>query len=98
MIKFTYKVLPENRCAGLEKYPEDHIFEGFVQYSNLYKEFYLTIDQITYTACHKAYEVKQIGSIEEEIWILGILEKLADERDFKERMQLDPFHLVSETL
>ena len=37
-------------------------FEGFVQYSDMFKEFYLTIDGITYTSLKDAFNIKPVIS------------------------------------
>jgi hypothetical protein len=57
---YYYTVPLEHRCEGLKKYPDNKIFEGIVQYSNFYKEFYLTTDGVTYTSVHHAENITPI--------------------------------------
>ena len=43
---FEYEVNPENQCQGLKIWAKEqghNRFEGFVQYSDLFKEFYLIL-------------------------------------------------------
>ena len=60
---FEYEVKPENQCQGLKIWAKEqghNRFEGFVQYSIYFKEFYLTIDGITYTSLKDAFNIKPI--------------------------------------
>ena len=62
---FEYEVNPENQCQGLKIWAKEqrhNRFEGFVQYSDLFKEFYLTIDGITYTSLKDAFNIKPVIS------------------------------------
>ena len=65
---YHYEVLPENQCRGLQVWCEEqghNRFIGFVQYSELYKSFYLTIDGITCTLVNDAFNIKPIYDEEE---------------------------------
>ena len=54
---FGYCVKPENRCPALKGKADEHIFVGFVQYSNYFKQWYLTVDGISYTSLELAYNI-----------------------------------------
>lgn len=60
---FEYEVLPENQCQGLVIWAKEqghNKFKGFVRYSELRSEFYLTMDDITYTSLNKAFNIQPV--------------------------------------
>lgn len=57
---FRYRVAIAHRCAGLRYEPEDAVFTGWVQWSAMYNEWYLTIDGITYTSLRNATNIEPI--------------------------------------
>lgn len=64
MNRYWFTVDPDVQCQGLKMYEEykaikDNRFLGWVEYSNYWKEFYLTTDGITYTPVRFAKDVKQ---------------------------------------
>lgn len=63
--EYEYEVNPENQCQGLKiwaKKQGHNSFKGFVQYSDHFKEFYLTMDGITYTPLKDAFNIKPVIS------------------------------------
>lgn len=57
---FRFQVEPKQRCSALKGMPDDHYFIGYVQWSDLYKQWYLTIDGISYTPLEHATNIEPI--------------------------------------
>ena len=62
MNKYWFTVQPERQCQGLRmldasKPIEDGRFLGYIEYSKTYRDFYLTVDGITYTPLSDAENV-----------------------------------------
>jgi hypothetical protein len=65
--KFEYEVAIPNRCEGLKMEPEDKKFRGYIDWSEYYNNFYLTLDGITYTDIKHAFNIKPINWVEEKL-------------------------------